>query len=68
MEDEHVVKIYDTITLSDKGQMFIVMEYCEGGNLQQWIKRSRRHKLRNQTVRGSAISVAAMEHYKFVRS
>lgn len=50
VEDEHVVKIYDTITLSDKGQMFIVMEYCEGGNLQQWIKRSRRHKLRNQTV------------------
>ncbi|CAI8047350.1 Interferon-induced, double-stranded RNA-activated protein kinase [Geodia barretti] len=49
VNDEQVVKIYDTITVEEK-EMFIVMEYCEGGNLLQWIKRSRRHKLLNQTV------------------
>ena len=49
MKDEQVVKIYDTITVEEK-EMFIVMEYCDGGNLLQWIKRSRRHKLLNQTV------------------
>ena len=51
LEDDHVVKIYDTISLPDKKEMFIVMEYCEGGNLLQWIQRTRRHKLLNQMVR-----------------
>ena len=51
LEDDHVVKIYDTISLPDKNEMFIVMEYCEGGNLLQWIQRTRRHKLLNQMVR-----------------
>ena len=44
-----MVRIHETITVEGK-EMFIVMEYCEGGNLYQWIKRTRRHKLLNQTV------------------
>ena len=50
MEVEQVVRIYETITVSERQEMFIVMEYCEGGNLLQWIKRNRRHRLINQTV------------------
>ena len=45
------MKIYDTIALPAKEEMFIVMEYCEGGNLLEWIKRNRRHKLLNEIVR-----------------
>ena len=51
VKDEQVVRILETIAVVDRQEMFIVMEYCEGGNLLQWIKRSRRHKLLNQTVR-----------------
>ena len=50
VEYEQVVKIYETIIVEEK-EMFIIMEYCEGGNLLQWIKRRRRHNLINQTVK-----------------
>ena len=50
LDADNVVKIYDTISLPERDQMFIVMEYCEGGNLLQWIKRHRRHQLINQLV------------------
>ena len=30
--------------------MVIIMEYCEGGNLLEWIKRCRRHELLNEAV------------------
>ncbi len=56
-----MVKIYDTISLPEKEQLFIVMEFCEGGNLQQWIKRNRRHQQLNQIVRAdpACLSLAA---------
>ena len=53
------MKIYDTISLPDKRQMFVVMEYCDGGNLLQWIKRSRRHKLLNQLVSEKCLRMCA---------
>lgn len=28
----------------------MIMEYCEGGNLLEWIKRNRRHQLLNEKV------------------
>lgn len=50
IDDEHVVKIFDTIRVPSNGQMVIVMEYCEGGNLLEWIKRNRRHQLLNERI------------------
>ena len=44
------MKIYDTISIQEGKKLFIVMEYCEGGNLLQWIKRNRKHKLLNEKV------------------
>ena len=73
LEDEHVVKIYDTIALPAKEQMFIVMEYCEGGNLLEWIKRNRRHQLLNQIVRkeksrfNNRLSIGQHEYVEFYR-
>lgn len=68
LEDEHVVKIFDTISLPEKGQLFIIMEFCEGGNLLQWIKRNRRHQQLNQTVRADPVclSVAAAKQPSIV--
>ena len=50
IDDKHVVKIYDTINVPGTKKLFIVMEFCEGGNLLQWIKRNRKHKLLNQKI------------------
>ena len=50
MDDIHVVKIFDTVTIPSLKRMVIVMEYCEGGNLLQWIKRNRRHQLLNERL------------------
>ena len=55
VEDEQVVRIFDTVTSPATEEMFIIMEYCEGGNLLQWIKRTRRHNLINQTVSQKAV-------------
>ena len=45
-----VVKILDTVSVTETRQLFIVMELCEGGNLFQWIQRNRKHKMLNETV------------------
>ena len=50
IDDKHVVKIYDTINIHEAKKLFIVMEYCEGGNLLQWIKRNRKYKLLNEKL------------------
>ena len=50
IDDTHVVKIYDTIRIPSNGRMVIVMEYCEGGNLHEWIKRNRRHESLNECI------------------
>ena len=50
IDDKHVVKIYDTINVPGTKKLFIVMEFCEGGNLLQWIKRNRKHKMLNQKI------------------
>ncbi len=45
-----MVKIVDTISVPEALQLFIVMEYCEGGNLREWIRRNRKHSALNETV------------------
>lgn len=50
IDDSHVVKILDTVSVTEMRQLFIVMELCEGGNLFQWIQRNRKHKMLNETV------------------
>ena len=50
IDDSHVVKILDTVSVTETSQLFIVMELCEGGNLFQWIQRNRKHKMLNETV------------------
>lgn len=50
IDDAHVVKILDTVSVTETRQLFIVMELCEGGNLLQWIQRNRKHKMLNETV------------------
>ena len=50
IDDSHVVKILDTVSVTETRQLFIVMELCEGGNLFQWIQRNRKHKMLNETV------------------
>ena len=36
-----MVKVYDTVEYVH--DLIMVMEYCEGGNLLEWIERNRRH-------------------------
>ena len=50
MDNEHVVKIFDTVQVPSAKRLVIIMEYCDGGNLMQWIKRNRRHKLINELI------------------
>ena len=50
IDDKHVVKIFDTIKIPSAKQLFIVMGFCEGGNLLEWVKRNRKHQLLNETV------------------
>ena len=50
LEDKHVVKIHDTVSLPQEKQLFVVMDCCEGGNLMQWIRRCRKHQMLNETV------------------
>lgn len=50
IDADRVVKIVDTVSLPEARQLFIVMEYCEGGNLREWIRRSRKHGTLNETV------------------
>ena len=50
MDDVHVVRIFDTLSVPSSRCLVIIMEYCEGGNLLQWIKRSRRHDLLNEPI------------------
>ena len=49
IDDPHVVKITEWFVLSSAKKMVIIMEFCSGGNLLEWIKRCRRHKLLNET-------------------
>ena len=55
IDDSHVVKILDTVSATETRQLFIIMEYCEGGNLLQWIRRNRKHKMLNETVSVSSL-------------
>eukprot|EP00127_Corallochytrium_limacisporum_P000417 Clim_evm112s11 gene=Clim_evmTU112s11 len=41
LEDEHIVKYYDRIIDKKSQILYIVMEYCAGGDLSQLIKRHR---------------------------
>ncbi len=50
MDDVHVVKIFDTVPVPSAKQLVIIMEYCDGGNLLQWIERNRRHRLINELI------------------
>lgn len=40
----HIVRYYDRIIDRDHAKIFIVMEYCEGGDISTLIKNSRRDK------------------------
>lgn len=55
IDDSHVVKILDTVSATETRQLFIIMEYCEGGNLLQWIRRNRKHKMLNEIVSVSSL-------------
>ena len=50
IDDIHVVKIFETISIPMSKRMVIVMEYCDGGNLLQWVERNRRHELLNERL------------------
>lgn len=50
MDDVHVVKIFDTVVVPSAKRLVIIMEYCDGGNLLEWIKRNRRHELLNELI------------------
>ena len=41
IQNEHVVGYYDRIVVREKKLMYIVMEYCEKGDLQQLIRKTR---------------------------
>lgn len=45
LNDDHVVRIFDTIPLLHERELCVVMEFCEAGNLMQWIKRIRKHHM-----------------------
>lgn len=40
----NIVRYYDRIIDKDSAKIFIIMEYCEGGDLTSIIKRCRREK------------------------
>jgi NIMA (never in mitosis gene a)-related kinase len=40
----HIVKYYDRIIDKEKTKIYIIMEYCEGGDLADLIRRSRRER------------------------
>ena len=40
----HIVKYYDRIIDRDHAKIYIVMEYCEGGDISTLIKNSKRDK------------------------
>ena len=40
----HVVKYYDRVIDRNAAKIFIVMEYCEGGDISTLIKNSRKSK------------------------
>ena len=48
INDKNVVKIHDV--MSNEDSLIMIMEYCEGGNLFDWIKRNRRHDSLNEKV------------------
>lgn len=48
INDRNVVKIHDV--MSNEDSLIMIMEYCEGGNLFDWIKRNRRHDSLNEKV------------------
>ncbi|XP_011404382.2 PREDICTED: myosin light chain kinase A-like [Amphimedon queenslandica] len=48
INDKNVVKIHDV--MSNEESLIMIMEYCEGGNLFDWIKRNRRHDSLNEKV------------------
>lgn len=50
MDNIHVVKIFDTVSIPSARRLVIIMEYCEGGNLLEWIRRNRRHQLINELI------------------
>ena len=60
-ESEHVVKVVETI-LSDapnSSSVFIVMELCQGGNLRDWMRRSKANRLHSEIVSAPADGKAA---------
>ena len=48
LQDPHVVNVYDMIESGN--ELVIIMEFCEGGNLMEWIERNRRHQMINEKV------------------
>ena len=44
LRHQNIVRYYDRIIDKDASKIFIIMEYCEGGDLTSIIKRCRREK------------------------
>lgn len=44
LKHPHIVKYYDRIIDREQSKIYIVMEYCDGGDISTLIKNSKRHK------------------------
>eukprot|EP00118_Oscarella_pearsei_P015288 m.137106 g.137106 ORF g.137106 m.137106 type:complete len:217 (+) comp38209_c0_seq17:89-739(+) len=44
-DDPQIVQLQEAIVDDDLNHVYIIMEYCDGGNLREWIKRNRKHGL-----------------------
>ena len=60
-ESEHVVKVVETILSGapNSSSVFIVMELCQGGNLRDWMRRSKANRLHSEIVSAPADGKAA---------
>jgi len=44
LNHQHIVRYYDRVIDRDHSKIFIVMEYCEGGDISTLIRSSRKEK------------------------
>ena len=52
-----IVQLREAIADKTAGQMYIIMEFCEGGTLKSWIKRNRKHMMLTEPVRNDPLTL-----------